>query len=113
MIATGRVAVFATDNPTLCRVKQIPKPFVHGSQEAEALDELCSAIDQPFRASAENLSPADQESLLLGEALMVREQRTRAAQLYDNVVSWSLWYAHITSMPTSGWIVDIEKCTKG
>ncbi|KAG2784069.1 hypothetical protein PC116_g17595 [Phytophthora cactorum] len=44
---------------------------------------------------------------------MVREQRARAAQLYKNVVSWSLRFAHITGMPENGWIVDVERCICG
>ncbi|KAG6949535.1 hypothetical protein JG687_00014812 [Phytophthora cactorum] len=41
---------------------------------------------------------------------MVRKQRARAAHLYKSVVSWSLWYAHRTSMPEGGWVVDVDKC---
>ncbi|KAF1777961.1 hypothetical protein GQ600_23218 [Phytophthora cactorum] len=82
MIATGRLSVYATENAALCRVKQLSKNVEERTQESEELEELLSAIDQPFQTSTEEPTQPNNDLLLLGEALMVREQRARAAQLY-------------------------------
>ncbi|ETO85101.1 hypothetical protein F444_01076 [Phytophthora nicotianae P1976] len=110
MIKTGKVLALATDNPALCHVKQLSKNSTLIGEEHE---ELCQALDSPFRASSEVEHIFDHANLLLAPALLVREQRARAAQHYKNVVSWSLWYAHTVSMPEGGWIVDVDRCIWG
>ncbi|ETI56321.1 hypothetical protein F443_01071 [Phytophthora nicotianae P1569] len=110
MIKTGKVLALATDNPALCHVKQLSKNSTLIGEEHE---ELCQTLDSPFRASSEVEHIFDHANLLLAPALLVREQRARAAQHYKNVVSWSLWYAHTVSMPEGGWIVDVDRCIWG
>ncbi|KAE9000800.1 hypothetical protein PR001_g18693 [Phytophthora rubi] len=109
MIAKGRAAAYATQTPTLCRVKQLPKESTGDVQEME---ELSAALDGTFTEAVDN-SETSGDELLVGPALLVREQRTRAARLYNNVVTWSLWYARTNGMPEDGWIVDVEKCVCG
>ncbi|KAG6948384.1 hypothetical protein JG688_00015120, partial [Phytophthora aleatoria] len=79
--------------------------------DSQELEELCEAVDSPFRANKDD----DEEvpgSEILGPSLLIREQRTRAAQLYKNVVSWSLRYAHLDEMPENWWIADVDKCVR-
>ncbi|EGZ14989.1 hypothetical protein PHYSODRAFT_510246, partial [Phytophthora sojae] len=77
-----------TENPSLCRVKQFQKDEV---TEATELESLCSALDIPFKAAVEAENEQEEpDHLILGPALLVREQRARAAQLYKSVVTWSL-----------------------
>ncbi|KAE9068789.1 hypothetical protein PF006_g29721 [Phytophthora fragariae] len=109
MIAKGRAAAYATQTPTLCRVQQLPKESTGDVQEME---ELSAALDGTFTEAVDN-SETSGDELLVGPALLVREQRTRAARLYNNVVTWSLWYARTNGMPEDGWIVDVEKCVCG
>ncbi|KAJ8546622.1 hypothetical protein ON010_g11616 [Phytophthora cinnamomi] len=109
MIATGRIVVYAADNPTLCRVKQFPKA---DDNEVQELEDLSLALDSPFNTGAES-TEQDETELSVGHVLLVREQRRRAARLYNNVVTWSLWYAHSVTMPEDGWIVDVGKCVCG
>jgi hypothetical protein len=66
----------------------------------------------PFNVLGRNAEICDTQ-LAVGPALLVREQRARAARLYNNVVTWSLWYAHTDGMLTDGWIVDVDKCVGG
>ncbi|KAG3233409.1 hypothetical protein PI124_g21512 [Phytophthora idaei] len=109
MVAKERVVAYATDNPTICRVRQLPRE--EQEVDMQGSDELCTALDSAFRESSAT-SESDDRELSIDPALVVREQRARAAKLYNNVVIWSLWYAHSTSMPEEGWIVDIEKKAK-
>ncbi|KAG6943090.1 hypothetical protein JG687_00018664, partial [Phytophthora cactorum] len=77
---------WSTANHALCRVKQLQKVEDSDSQE---LEELCGAVDYPFRTNEDD----DEEvpcSEILGPSLVAREQHARAAQLYKNVISWSL-----------------------
>ncbi|KAG3253827.1 hypothetical protein PI124_g1624 [Phytophthora idaei] len=108
MVGTGRVVVHSTDNPSMCRAKQIEK---EDDAEFDELSDLCSALDNPFNSTTDD--DDDATGVILGPSLMVREQRARAAHLYKSVVSWSLWYAHRTSMPEGGWVVDVDKCVYG
>ncbi|EGZ26974.1 hypothetical protein PHYSODRAFT_293098 [Phytophthora sojae] len=78
MIATERIVAYAADNLTLCRVKQLPKV---GETETQKLEDLSLMLDSPFYASTE-LSEDGEEELCVGPALLVREQRARAARLY-------------------------------
>ncbi|KAE9203491.1 hypothetical protein PF002_g20905 [Phytophthora fragariae] len=110
MIATGRVAAYASDNPLLCRVKQLPKDNI---VDTEDMEELRVAIDGPFSNATVDVEDDGEEELSIGPALLVREQRARAAKLYNNWVTWSLWYAHTSGMPGEGWVVDIDKCVCG
>lgn len=73
------------------------------------IEELCQTLDGPFREPNDATEEGDEE-LAVGPALLVREQRVRAARLYDNVGTWSLWYAHADRMPAEGWVVDVETC---
>ncbi|KAJ8524285.1 hypothetical protein ON010_g16833 [Phytophthora cinnamomi] len=100
MIATGRIVVYAADNPTLCRLKQLPKA---DDNEVQELEDLSVPLDSPFNTGAES-TEKDEAELSVGYALLVREQRSRAARLYNNVVTWSLWFAHSATMPEDGWI---------
>ncbi|KAL3660319.1 hypothetical protein V7S43_019089 [Phytophthora oleae] len=70
MINTGKVLAFATDNPALCRVKQLRKDDVPDNQE---LDEICQALDGPFNADCESRDELVSETAFLGPALLVRE----------------------------------------
>ncbi|KAF4044126.1 hypothetical protein GN244_ATG03582 [Phytophthora infestans] len=110
MIAKERGIVHATEDPDICRVKQLPQ----GEQDADeqGVDELSTALNGPFRESSDT-SESDDRDRCVGPALVVREQRARAAKLYSNVVTWSLWYAHSTAMPEEGWVVDVLKCVCG
>ncbi|KAE8891816.1 hypothetical protein PF005_g15845 [Phytophthora fragariae] len=109
MIAKGRAAAYATQPPTLSRVKQLPK---ESTGEVQEMEELSAALDGTFTAAVGN-SETSGDELLVGPILLVREQRTRAARLYNIVVTWSLWYARTNGMPEDGWIVDVEKCVCG
>ncbi|GMF54051.1 unnamed protein product [Phytophthora fragariaefolia] len=108
MIDLGNVIATATDNLSICRVKHI---MWEGGNESEKLQTVCDMLDGPFMGSTEGNDAAD--DLILGPALLVKEQRTRVAQLYKSVVTWSLQYAHTSSMPEGGWVVDVEKCVCG
>ncbi|EEY55581.1 uncharacterized protein PITG_09513 [Phytophthora infestans T30-4] len=110
MIAKERAIVYAIEDPDICHVKQLPR----GEQDADeqVVDELSTALDGPFRESSDT-SESDDRDLCVGPALVVREQRARAAKLYSNVVTWSLWYAHSTAMPEEGWVVDVQQCVCG
>ncbi|KAG6959182.1 hypothetical protein JG688_00010188 [Phytophthora aleatoria] len=103
MVGTGRVVVYSTDNPCMCRVKQIEKEDDADSGE---LSDLCSALDSPFNSTTDVDDDDDETDVILGPSLMVTEQRARAAHLYKSVVSWSLWYAHRISMPEGGCVVE-------
>ncbi|KAF1794308.1 hypothetical protein GQ600_1688 [Phytophthora cactorum] len=73
---------------------------------------ICALLfDNPFNSTTDD--DDDATDVILGPSLMVREQRARAAHLYKSVVSWSLWYAHRTSMPEGGWVADVDKCVCG
>ncbi|OWZ11016.1 hypothetical protein PHMEG_00016029 [Phytophthora megakarya] len=67
---------------------------------------MCEAVDGPFNALTENIPK-------LSATIRFLKHRTRAAELYKNVVSWSLWYAHSDSIPEGGWIVEVDKCVCG
>ncbi|KAJ8552310.1 hypothetical protein ON010_g10235 [Phytophthora cinnamomi] len=105
MIATWRIVAYAADNPTLCRVRQFPKA---DDNEVQELEDLSLALDSPFNTGAKS-TEQDEAELSVGHVLLVREQCSRVARLYSNVVTWSLWYAHSATMPENGWIVDVEK----
>ncbi|KAG6946156.1 hypothetical protein JG687_00016876 [Phytophthora cactorum] len=53
------------------------------------------------------------EITTFGPEPLAREQRARAASLYNTIVAWSLWYARSASMPEERWIVDVQKCVCG
>ncbi|ETL27780.1 hypothetical protein L916_18734 [Phytophthora nicotianae] len=86
MITTGRVAVFATDNSALCRAKQFQNLLGRVRKKPKSLRAMF-CYRPAISCLGRNPPPDDQDSPLLGEALMVREQRARAAQPYHNMVA--------------------------
>ncbi|KAE8907479.1 hypothetical protein PF005_g705 [Phytophthora fragariae] len=107
MIAAGRVAAYASDNPLLCRVKQLPNDNII---DTEDMEERRVAINGPFSSATVDVEEDGEQELSIGPALVVSDQRARAAKLYSNRVTWSLWYAYTSGMPDEGWVVDIDKC---